>query len=96
MPYLLFWELDTNLLRSSSYNTIDLQGKRSNGKEDDENDSNSTVSRALLRQIPKTDGSIVKFYRDVDTDGASRYKIDGRSSNFQNILKLLEQRKHFS
>ena len=84
--------VDTNLLRSSSITQLIYRGKRSNGNEDDENDSNSTVSRASVEaKYQKTDGSIVKFYRDVDTDGASRYKIDGRSSNFQKYIETLNK-----
>lgn len=82
--------VDTNFLRSSSITQLIYRGKRSNENVENDEDSYSSATRASVEATyQKSDNSIVKFYRDVDLDGASRYKINGKSFSLQNYIQTL-------
>lgn len=82
--------VDTNFLRSSSITQLIYRGKKSNENLEDDEDSYSPATRASVEATyQKSDNSIVKFFRDVDYDGASRYKINGKSYSLQNYIQTL-------
>lgn len=57
--------------------------------ENDEDSYSSATRASVEATYQKSDNSIVKFYRDVDLDGASRYKINGKSFSLQNYIQTL-------
>ncbi|KAL6935389.1 related to Structural maintenance of chromosomes protein 1 [Hanseniaspora guilliermondii] len=82
--------VDTNFLRSSSITQLIYRGKKTNENVENNDDSHLSVTRASVEAIyQKNDDSIVKFYRDVDLDGASRYKINGKIHSLQKYIHAL-------